>query len=189
MFPLLLLLAVQSNRRQWWNFLPLSLSLCPPASLIPPPPFCSLNSRFSFSPTLGSILFPLTAFIFLCYPAVLADVIPPNPCAALHHSLLHLILRLFLFLSLNNTFLEERVSDSFVSKTKKVEGMMGGWGWGVCVWWLVWTQQHKFSFKDCATQSYNFPCTKRLKMCQQWEVTSADMCFIHKYAAWESSDL
>lgn len=187
MFPLLLLLAVQSNRRQWWNFLPLSLSVRRPLSspllLSQLQIFILTNTGFNTLSSHSLHLSLLSCRSGWCYP--------PNPCAALHHSLLHLILRLFLFLSLNNTFLEERVSDSFVSKTKKVEGMMGGWGWGwgVCVWWLVWTQQHKFSFKDCATQSYNYPCTKRLKMCQQWEVISADMCFIHKYAAWESSDL
>ncbi len=78
MFPLLLLLAAHSHRRQWWNFLPLflSLSVLQPLSS-PPPRFCSHNSRFSFSLTLGSIHFPLTAFISLYYPAFPGWCYPP----------------------------------------------------------------------------------------------------------------
>ena len=98
MFPLLL--AAESHRRQWWNFLP--LSLCPPASLIPPPPFCSLNSRFLF----------WAQYSFLLWPSSFSATPAPG---ALFSIIWYFISFYFYFL------LEECVSDS-VDGGREVQG-------------------------------------------------------------------
>lgn len=96
----------------------LSPFLCPPASLIPP------SLRSLSTPDFHSHSHWVQHSSLLPQPSSRSTILPlrlmlSSPHPVLHHSVLHLILLLLLFLWLCNTFLEEHVGDGFESFAKK----------------------------------------------------------------------
>lgn len=143
------------------------MKLSPPLSVLQShssllPPLCSLSSRFLFALTLGSILFPVSAFIFLCYSALLA-------LDALRHSPSFVTFPHFTIISF--AIAEEHLSRERCKRYLCERDKRGGGG-DTREGGRVWTQQHKL-------------CNSIIYLCTKWH--KIEEVSVGSYFRWNAS--